>query len=297
MYNILIINFDVTKLKNIDNCNFQTKPTKATTHILTETLELIPTSMQYLVLRNIQSVSYDLLRSITLHQCGQNLTGFSIISSNCMAGFINRFINNPQIGPCAFWRYDPNIFFDQLLLGTDTFFTNLLMPLTYMQKNGHYYATNPTYKISFNHYKKMTNDQIQNIYETRLLKFNPGLYLIVICIDKLSYSYEQLVTFATKYPNSIIITNYDYANCNVFSYPNDNPQFYLKSMHFLDTCSMDDVTRFANLILTATDTVKIQSLTNQQLETLNIISTLSSQLEHKKRQLKHITSSIHKNQT
>lgn len=245
---VLVYNYDVSKIINHEGITFVNTFSSDVKYILTSDINFVVEEFKPLVLRNIHLVNYDLKRAIKLYNLGQKTLGYAVISSNCQAGFINQFLSIKQFGPCAFWRYDPRLFFEQLLKGEEQFIKTLSAKKEFYEENGHYYSTDMYRKISYNHYKKSTASEVEEIFNNRMNGFDLNKYIIIMCLDKANYKVEEVTNFAKQFKDSIVITNYDVKLDNVFSFVNDDTQFYLKSMRFLSNCSNQDLLKFTTLV-------------------------------------------------
>lgn len=250
MINVLNIDYNEEKLTLDDKVQLVPKFYGDYDYILCNNLSKIDSNEHDVVLRNIDLVNGNVSRAINLHKLGLELRDYSIISSNCLSGFVNQFLCKPQGGPCGFWRYDPHKFYQQLLaMEASAFINSLLQPKLYTELNGHFFGEDETWKIAFNHMKKTTTDNVKAHFLKRTSRFKPNQYLIILCLDRLNFTKDEVLAIAKKKPNALFVTNYNIEMNNVFSYPNTDKQFYLKGMQFLNFCPDKDITRFRNFIL------------------------------------------------
>lgn len=251
MINVLNIDYDKNDLKFDNYTQAVPKFYGDYDYILCNDKSKIDVSEQEIILRNINLVSGNVSRAVKLHKLGIELRNYSIISSNCLSGFVNQYLCKPQGGPCGFWRYDP-IKFYQLLLTMDEndFIDSLLKPKIYTELNGHFFGEDDTWKIAFNHMKKTSTENVEEHFLKRTSRFTSDKYLIILCLDRLNFTKEEVLKIAKEKPNALFITNYNIEMENVFAYPNTDKQFYLKGMQFLNFCEEEDITRFGNFLMT-----------------------------------------------
>lgn len=275
---VLVYNFDYSQITNDSGIEIVSEFSNDVTYILTSDVNFVLKEFRHLVLRNIHLVNFNLNRAIKLHDLGQKVKGYAVISSNCQAGFINQFLNIKQFGPCAFWRYEPRLFLEQLLEGEENFIKSLTASKEFYEENGHYYSKDMYRKISYNHYKKSTATEVEEIFNKRMHDFDTNKYFIIMCLDKLNYELEEVKSFALEFPDSIVITNYDIKLSNVFSFNNDDTQFYLKSMRFLSNCSTSDLDKFISLV--SAKVSKIVVIDNFNTETIKKFNLLISEINN-----------------